>query len=250
MCARFSRHSDPQVLAEFSRLLRLQRRLRCPCPASMSPPRKSRSWVVDGPRRLEVMRWGLMPHGPRTPGLARAPSTRGPRRWLTSPPSAPPSARVVAWCRLTASTSGRGLASNAPRSTFIEPTAARWRWPGSGSGMNSLVSRSRSSLRRPAPGCRPSTTACRQSWNLPIGTRGSQPTTTTRAGKPLCCVRRRRTRCAAIRSAVPSMRSPTTGPELIQPIAAARPTQHRPARKSIRHSLETRALIRLPQLKR
>ena len=193
------------------------------------------------------MRWGLMPPWTKDARFGARTINARAETLVDKPAFPPPSARVVAWCRLTASTNGRDLASNAPRYTFTEPTAVRWRWPGSGSGMNSLVSRSRSSLRRPAPGCRPSTTACRQSWKLAIGTLGSQPTMMTRAGKPLCCVRRRRTCCAAFRSAVPSMRSPTTAPNSFSPLLRRVRRSNRPARSRSRPSLETRALIRLPQ---
>ena len=61
MCARFSRHSDPQVLAEFFKAPPPAEAVALPLPSFNVAPTQESLVVVDGPRRLEVMRWGLMP---------------------------------------------------------------------------------------------------------------------------------------------------------------------------------------------
>ena len=61
MCARFSRHSDPQVLADFFKTPPPEETVALPLPSFNVAPTQESLVVVDGPRRLEVMRWGLMP---------------------------------------------------------------------------------------------------------------------------------------------------------------------------------------------
>ena len=60
MCARFSRHSDPQVLADFFKSGPLDA-TDVPLPSFNVAPTQQSLVVVDGPRRLDVMRWGLIP---------------------------------------------------------------------------------------------------------------------------------------------------------------------------------------------
>ncbi|MCY4112016.1 MAG: SOS response-associated peptidase [Chloroflexi bacterium] len=60
MCARYSRHSDPQVLADFFKSAPLEPAVAPPPNFNVAPTQQSLV-VLDEPRRLEVMRWGLIP---------------------------------------------------------------------------------------------------------------------------------------------------------------------------------------------
>ncbi len=60
MCARYSRHSDPQVLADFFQSAPVDA-TDVPLPSFNVAPTQQSLVVVDGPRRLDVMRWGLIP---------------------------------------------------------------------------------------------------------------------------------------------------------------------------------------------
>ena len=60
MCARYSRHSDPQVLADFFKSAPLEPAVASPPNFNVAPTQQSLV-VLDDPRRLEVMRWGLIP---------------------------------------------------------------------------------------------------------------------------------------------------------------------------------------------
>ena len=60
MCARYSRHSDPQVLADFFKTVPLESAVAPPPSFNVAPTQQSLV-VLDGPRRLDVMRWGLIP---------------------------------------------------------------------------------------------------------------------------------------------------------------------------------------------
>ena len=61
MCARYSRHSNPQVLADFFKTAPLEEAVALPLPSFNVAPTQPSLAVVDGPRRLDVMRWGLIP---------------------------------------------------------------------------------------------------------------------------------------------------------------------------------------------
>lgn len=61
MCARYNLHSDQQALAEFFETAPLERPVTPPLPNFNVAPTQEAPVVVDGPRRFEVMRWGLIP---------------------------------------------------------------------------------------------------------------------------------------------------------------------------------------------
>lgn len=61
MCARYNLHSSPQALAEFFNVDSPEPPVTLPLPNFNVAPTQEAPVVVDGPRRFEVMRWGLIP---------------------------------------------------------------------------------------------------------------------------------------------------------------------------------------------
>ncbi len=61
MCARYNLHSSPQALAEYFDVASSDLPETLPLPNFNVAPTQQAPVVLDGPRRLEVMRWGLIP---------------------------------------------------------------------------------------------------------------------------------------------------------------------------------------------
>ena len=71
MCARYNLHSDQEELAEFFEADSPERPVTLPLPNFNVAPTQQAPVVVDGPRRFEVMRWGLIPHWAKDPRIGR-----------------------------------------------------------------------------------------------------------------------------------------------------------------------------------
>ena len=61
MCARYNLHSSPQALAEYFDVASRNLPHTLPLPNFNVAPTQQAPVVLDGPRRFEVMRWGLIP---------------------------------------------------------------------------------------------------------------------------------------------------------------------------------------------
>ena len=61
MCARYNLHSSPQALAEYFGVASQNLPRTLPLPNFNVAPTQQAPVVLDGPRRFEVMRWGLIP---------------------------------------------------------------------------------------------------------------------------------------------------------------------------------------------
>ncbi len=61
MCARYNLHSNPQALAEYFDVESGELPHTLPLPNFNVAPTQQAPVVLEGPRRLEVMRWGLVP---------------------------------------------------------------------------------------------------------------------------------------------------------------------------------------------
>ena len=71
MCARYNLHSNQEKLAEFFETDSPARPVTLPLPNFNLAPTQEAPVVVDGPRRFEVMRWGLIPFWARDPRIGR-----------------------------------------------------------------------------------------------------------------------------------------------------------------------------------
>lgn len=71
MCARYNPHSDQQDLAEFFETAPAETLVTLPLPNFNVAPTQRALVVVDGPRRFEVMRWGLVPFWAKDPRIGR-----------------------------------------------------------------------------------------------------------------------------------------------------------------------------------
>ena len=71
MCARYNLHSDQEALAEFFETEPAAAPVTLPLPNFNVAPTQEAPVVVDGPRRFEVMRWGLIPFWARDPRIGR-----------------------------------------------------------------------------------------------------------------------------------------------------------------------------------
>ena len=71
MCARYKLHSDQQDLADFFETTPTKTLVTLPLPNFNVAPTQQAPVVVDGPRRFEVMRWGLVPFWAKDPRIGR-----------------------------------------------------------------------------------------------------------------------------------------------------------------------------------
>ena len=71
MCARYNLHSNQQALAKFFEVSPPHPLVTLPLPNFNVAPTQEAPVVVDGPRRLEVMRWGLVPSWAKDPRIGR-----------------------------------------------------------------------------------------------------------------------------------------------------------------------------------
>ena len=71
MCARYNLHSNQEALAEFFETAPATAPVTLPLPKFNVAPTQEAPVVVEGPRRFEVMRWGLIPFWARDPRIGR-----------------------------------------------------------------------------------------------------------------------------------------------------------------------------------
>ncbi len=72
MCARYNLHSSPQALAEYFQAAALDPPVTLRLPNFNVAPTQQAPVVVGGPRRFEVMRWGLVPFWAKDPRIGRS----------------------------------------------------------------------------------------------------------------------------------------------------------------------------------
>ena len=71
MCARYNLRSNPQALAEYFQSAPPEPPVTLPLPNFNVAPTQQAPVVLDGPRRFEVMRWGLVPFWAKDPRIGR-----------------------------------------------------------------------------------------------------------------------------------------------------------------------------------
>ncbi len=71
MCARYNLHSSPQALAEYFDVAAEDLPRTLPLPNFNVAPTQQSPVVLDGPRRFEVMRWGLIPFWAKSDRIGR-----------------------------------------------------------------------------------------------------------------------------------------------------------------------------------
>lgn len=71
MCARYNLLSTPKALAAYFKTVQVESAFTLPLPNFNVAPTQQAPVVVDGPRRFEVMRWGLVPFWAKDPRIGR-----------------------------------------------------------------------------------------------------------------------------------------------------------------------------------